>query len=190
MTKQLDVWQSQFGVDWTDRTEVKPDSRVGAFRDILSHLPVKSILEVGCNTGYNLIALSRIGNYKLVGIDPQIYATKQAMECGLECSVADCFNLPYLNASFDLVFTVGVLMHVTPVDMPRAVKELCRVSNRYVLVIEYFSPGEISLPWHGHTDLLWKRDYGKSFADSTCIEEGFLGRNRGFDNCTYWLFER
>ena len=100
----------------------------------------------------------------------------------------DCFQLPFGDGEFDLVFTCGVLMHVAQGDLPRAAQELSRVSSKYVLIIEYYSPEEVAIPYHGHSDLLFKRDY-QSFLPNL-VQKGFLSRAEGFDECTTFLFQK
>ena len=148
---------------------------------------------MGCNKGYNLTTLSYIGDYELWGIEPSEYAilNSQVPENVLILE-RDCFDIPFYNNFFDLIFTSGVLMHVAPEDLSKAVREMVRVSNRYILIIEYYSEKETSIPYHGFQDLLWKRDYKPIFENNglRCIEKGFLSKEDGFDSCTYWLFEK
>lgn len=201
MTKQLDIWTSQFGKDWTDRTNIDPRTRADAFKRMIGGLDIRTILEVGCSAGHNLAALSLIQppphGYELYGVDPLEYAIVKANQ---ECRpyrkawtnflVADCFHLPFVDSAFDLVFTCGVLMHTTPEDLPKAIREMSRVSNRYILLIEYYAEDEVSIPYRGHDDLLFKRDYRKAGERMglKCIEKGFWGKEDGFDDCSVWLF--
>lgn len=187
-TKQLRIWRSEFGQKWTDRNIVSPALRVKAFEKIIKGLELESVLEVGCGSGHNLVTLSWLGNYRLVGIDPQEYAVRQAKAHNVEAVLGDCFHIPFKDKVFDLVFTCGVLMHVSLEDLAQAAQELWRVCRKYVLVIEYFSRQEESIHYHGFDDLLFKRDYSKLLPN--CIEQGFLGKEDGFDNCNWWLFSK
>jgi ubiquinone/menaquinone biosynthesis C-methylase UbiE len=54
---------------------------------------------------------------------------------------ADAYALPYTDASFDLVYCWELLHHVH--DPVPVIKELARVSSRYVLV---FEPNSLNLP--------------------------------------------
>jgi hypothetical protein len=48
-TEQLKIWKSQFGVEYTDRNIVNPETRVHAFEKMIGDLEINRILEVGCN---------------------------------------------------------------------------------------------------------------------------------------------
>ena len=188
-TAQLKAWQGDFGKEYTDRSVVDIDLRAKTF-SFLTNFRISSILEVGCGKGYNLAALSELFPYgKLYGIDPLDYALEQAslQYPFITFLPGDCFNIPSRGKSFDLVFTSGVLMHVAPQDLPRAIDEIKRVSRQYVLIIEYFSPTEVVINYRGNTNLLWKRDYSRVMPN--LIDQGFWGKDKGFDDCNFWLFE-
>ena len=186
-TPQLEVWTGGFGTEYTDRAVVDTQARKETFRALLEGLPVRTVLEVGCAKGDNLGALGELG-YVASGVEPMAYASIQAQIQGYRVYQADCFDLPFPPHEFDLVFTAGVLMHVVPDDITLALKELWRVTREYLLVIEYYSLNEMSIEYRGHEGLLWKRDY--SNLDGKLLKTGLLGRGSGFDNCTYWLFQR
>ncbi len=207
MNQIVELWSGQYGKAWTDRNDVDPDSRVEAFRRLVGNLRIHTILEVGCNRGFNLIALSKIGNYELTGVDLQQYAVDKAnmdmTEIPMQsCTLvtASCFDLPFLDSSFDLVMTSGLLMLYKMEDMLEAVKELIRVSKHYILVIEY--PGvstdrliKDSNIWEIETllrykgiPLHWARDYADKFPGYSCIARGEVPE---FSSLSYyWLFSK
>lgn len=195
-TKQLKIWKSKFGKDYTDRNIIDPNIRIDAFKRMIGDLRIERILEVGCSSAHNLVALSKIGNYKLTGIEPLEYAVKKAREgsnsiCVLE---GDCFEIPFIDSYFDLVFTCGVLIHIVAKDLSKAIDEIYRVSKEYILAIEYYAPRDTTIHYRGHNDLLWKRDFKKYFLQQKsylkCVDEGFWGKEGGFDNCNWWLFKK
>jgi len=188
MSRQLKIWKSHFGEEWTDRNKVDPLARVRGFKKLVDNLDgIKSILEVGCGAGHNLVSLKKVNpSYILYGIEPLSYAIKNSEVSNLY--TGDCFSIPFLRATFDLVFTCGVLMHVSPEDIPRAVVEINRVTIKYILIIEYGSEVETTIDYHGHKDLLWKRDYSKLF--SNLEASGSLTEEEGFDRCDWWLFKK
>jgi pseudaminic acid biosynthesis-associated methylase len=38
-------------------------------------------------------------------------------------------------------------------------------SNRYILVAEYFNPSPVAIPYRGHNDRLFKRDFAGEMLD-------------------------
>ena len=54
--------------------------------------------------------------------------------------------------------------------------------------MEYFSEKEIAIPYHGHSNLLFKRDYKNLFPNLKGT--GLLTKEEGFDKVTWWLFEK
>jgi ubiquinone/menaquinone biosynthesis C-methylase UbiE len=66
----------------------------------------------------------------------------------------NAFELPFNDNCFDLIFTSGVLIHIALTDLPRALSEIHRVINRYILAIEYFAEEETSIYYRGHNNAL------------------------------------
>ena len=92
---------------------------------------------------------------------------------------------------FDLVFTSQVLIHIPPEDLELILVSICKMSRRYVLLIEYFNRTPVEISYRGRDSLLFNLDFGSRFADLfdvKCIDYGFLwGREydrAGFDDVT------
>lgn len=198
MNKQLEIWQGEFGKEYTDRNAVDWRLKFGAFHNMLSGLEIGSILEVGCNRGHNLIALSELFSTKtrLFGIEPNRHALDLARRCGSHVNVlaAEAQYVPFRETLFDLVFTAGVLIHIPLNDLPQVLREIHRASRKYILAIEYFAEEETTIHYRGHEDLLWKRDFRKHyqsmFFDLELKRKGFWGMEDGFDRANWWLFEK
>ncbi len=195
-TKQLEIWKSNFGADYTDRNNRKFPRRIAAWRHMMTGIDAPRILEVGCNVGWNLTYLSQIGDYELHGIEPQPYAVKAARERSDEFTVqvGDAFNLPFADDSFDLVFTSGVLIHIHPDDLPRAMAQIHRVSRRYVLYVEYDGPQEVGIAYRGQESALWKRNHRsawqQAFPDLMPVRSGLWTEANDYDDCSWCLFEK
>src|SRR5262245_50844110 len=130
-TDQLALWRSDFGRQYTDRNDVEKPERITTWGRILDGVPgLGSILEVGCNVGWNLEYLRRNGFHDVTGIEPQPYAVDRIRRRWPELAVAvgTAFQLPFDAGSFDLAFTSGVLIHIDTADLPRALDEMYRVS--------------------------------------------------------------
>ncbi len=95
--------------------------------------PGVSVLDCGCGPGSITLGIAnRIGNGRVVGVDfgesPLQRAIETARQRGLHNVVfqqADCYSLPFEDASFDCVFSNALMEHLT--DPVRAMRELLRV---------------------------------------------------------------
>lgn len=197
MNTQLEQWTSEFGRAYTDRNTLDWHVRVSAFRTMLEGLPLSRVLEVGCNRGHNLLALSNLleRDAEIVGIEPNSYAVQIARASSTHAAVlrGNIFSLPFRTGYFDLAFTVGVLIHVPLDSLPAAICELSRVSSRFLLAAEYFAGQETAVPYRGQTDLLWKRNFLQHFEgcvpSARLLRSGFWGPEDGFDRVHWWLLE-
>jgi pseudaminic acid biosynthesis-associated methylase len=198
VSEQLDIWRGPFGRAYTDRNQLAPEIVAAAFAEIADGLHLERVLEVGCNRGHNLVAWANLlgDGGEVVGIEPNEYALRLARSADPRIAVmrGDAYALPFRDGWFDLAFTAGVLIHVSPDRLPQALDEIHRVSSRFVLAIEYFAGEETAIEYRGHERLLWKRDFGACyrdrFEDLSLIRSGFLGADRGFDRSHWWLFEK
>ena len=196
MTSQLALWSSEFGASYTDRNDRELPARALAWRSMVGGLQIKRVLEVGCNVGWNLHYLAAVGDYERYGVDPQAYATHRARLTRPDCNIVqgDAFDIPFKAGYFDLAFTCGVLIHIGPNDLPRALDEIYRVSRRYILYIEYDGAEETDLQYRGRKDALWKRDHRaiwqNQHPDLTVLRSGVWGADHAFDDCGWCLFEK
>jgi pseudaminic acid biosynthesis-associated methylase len=160
--------------------------------------PIGSFLECGCNIGRNVsqLALARpAARPSVIEISQPAFhfVTRQH-------DLQHAFNGPILDASlppasFDLVFTMGVLIHIQPDQLLQTMARMHAWSSRYILMGEYFNRTPVMLEYHGQQDRLFKRDFGRLFADNFDVEVkdcGFLWDRlyaaAGFDDITWWLF--
>jgi len=194
-TAQLALWRSEFGASYTDRNDVENPQRLATWRGLVEGLGIERAVEVGCNVGWNLRYLRGCG-IEAWGVEPQRYAIERARRADPALTIVPgtAFALPFADGHFDLAFTSGVLIHIGPDDLPRAIDELYRVTKRWLVVIEYDHPSEVAISYRGHADALWKRDHGAAVAarcpDLALRRRGLLGASDGYDDCTYHLFEK
>lgn len=204
-TFQLEKWTSDFGDEYAERNafaEWRMTPGIEAFRRMLSGQEVDSVLEVGCSVGLNLIFIHTLfaGRVQLYGVEPNPKAYQTLLrQPQIKLAGAwncDAFSLPMADASVDLAFTAGVLIHIAPADLGRATDEIVRVAKRYVLCAEYFSHTPVEVPYRHHLGLLFKRDFGAFYVDRyahlRCINYGFLWQREyaSWDNVNWWLFEK
>lgn len=58
--KGVKLWDNYWGEGTSSDKLI--EERLPMFRRLIAGLPVKSILEVGCSNGYNLVAIAKLGN--------------------------------------------------------------------------------------------------------------------------------
>ena len=193
MHEQLEVWKGEFGKEYTDRNKVDWKDRLLIFRGILDGLAVDSVLEIGCNKGHNLVALSHLlgDACNIVGIEPNKYAAVLARRDGLTVFDDSVYDLQFEDGEFDLVFTTGVLIHIPSDRLTNAMTEIYRVSNEYILAMEYFSQVDTSVMYRGNTGLLWNRNfpeiYMTVFPDLIMIRKGICNIP---DEVHWWLWRK
>jgi len=194
----LEHWQGDFGREYTDRNVEDYKTRIPAFAEILAGVKVERVLEVGCNRGHNLAALAELlgPESEVVGLEPNRYALRIARAASTAVSAlhGSAFDLPFRDGTFDLVFTAGVLIHVALADLPTALREISRVSRRYILCMEYFAEEETEILYRGETGLLWKRNFLRHYQEMwpslQLLKTGYLGPEQGWDRITWWLLEK
>ncbi|HUJ59417.1 MAG TPA: pseudaminic acid biosynthesis-associated methylase [Kofleriaceae bacterium] len=195
-TPQLALWRSDFGRAYTDRNDRDKPERVESWRRVLGEIAPARVLEVGCNIGWNLVYLSRLGVPELYGIEPQADAVARARSRNPAFGVLQgtAFDLPFRDGYFDLAFTSGVLIHIAPDTIDAALDELHRVSRRWIVAIEYDHPSEQEIAYRGHAGALWKRDHGalwmRRFPSLRLVRRLELHAEHGYDDCTAHVFEK
>ena len=195
-TEQLNLWRSDFGRQYTDRNDVEKPERIATWKRLLGGIVPARVVEVGCNVGWNLEYLRRLGASELYAVEPQAYAVARARSRAPEFGVLQgtAFDLPFKDNFADLAFTSGVLIHIAPEDIARAMAEIYRVSKRYIVAIEYDAPTEQAITYRGTSDSLWKRDHGgiwqARYPELKQLARFEVGAADGYDDCTAHLFEK
>lgn len=107
--------------------------------DVMAYLlwrcfPLQRTLDVGCATGFVVEALAECG-VDAWGSDVSRWAVEHAAPgaAGRLRQGSLTEKLPFAKQSFDLVTALETLEHLPPLDIPRAVAELRRVSSGWVV---------------------------------------------------------
>ena len=87
--------------------------------------PAPRLLDAGCGTGYNLVALGRLARATGVDLSPEAIAFCRAR--GVAALRGSVLQLPFADASFDVVTSFDVLYHAWVSDDRAAVAEAARV---------------------------------------------------------------
>ncbi len=201
MNEQQNFWATEYAQEYI-RKNSQFDRNLGieGWRKMLARAePISTILECGCNIGRNIGFLE--------AVLPE--AKKSVIEIGKPAfdfvrshySLAEAFNgsieASALAGPFDLVFTMGVLIHIHPDDLMANMTKMFDYSGKYILIGEYFNRTPVMLEYQGQKDKLFKRDFGKLFIKNypvKLVDYGFLWGHiydsAGFDDITFWLFQK
>jgi tRNA (mo5U34)-methyltransferase len=166
--QQLSPWRKgpfQFFDTHID-TEWRSDWKWQRIASHLAPLEGRTILDVGCGSGYHMWRMLAAGAYRVVGIDPsrlflaQFQAFKQYAQLGQQQSGIDAplnidllplkmEDVPRPLKAFDTTFSMGVLYHrKSPIDHLAELKDTLKPGGQLVLetlVIEG-ELGEVLMP--------------------------------------------
>jgi len=191
-----DLWGGTFGDEYIARNTRAGDVRAPFWRSISAEFPASRVLEVGCNVGGNLRwlaeALPRGG---AVGIDVSHPALVELAARAPALAIRSVARaLPFRDAAFDLVFTMGVLIHQPEQTLRDVMSEIVRCARRWVLCGEYHASATTEVPYRGQEGALFKRDYGalyqRLFPQLRLCRRWFFGRDVGWDDVSIWMFEK
>jgi pseudaminic acid biosynthesis-associated methylase len=191
------LWAGRFGDAYVERNAEAGAGRHRFWRSLLERYPVASAIEVGCNVGANLQWVAQhLDAAAVYGVDVNETALVRLRQRlpGINAISSPARDLPFRDRWFDLAFTCGVLIHQPESTLPLVMSEIVRVSRRYVLAVEYRADETTEVPYRRQRGALFKRDYTRLYAELfpslTLLDQGFLGRDEGWDDTTWCLFER
>jgi pseudaminic acid biosynthesis-associated methylase len=180
LTEQASKWSGAFGREYTDRNprslEEMEDlyirnyglTRTELNRRFLQDLDRSMrILEVGTNIGNQLLCLQKMGFGVLYGIELQSYAVEiSKSNCkNINIIQGDASDIPFKDGYFDMVFTSGVLIHISPKNSKDVLREIHRCTRKYIFGFEYYSNEMKEISYRGNSDLLWKGDFSRRYLD-------------------------
>jgi ubiquinone/menaquinone biosynthesis C-methylase UbiE len=119
--------------DWKTYTSVLDDL-------LLIDNKIGSAIDVGCGIGNFLFELVCKKKFKtIVGVDflketMRIAHEKKQFFGTVDFIQGNLLSLPFKERSFDLTVCVNVLHHVHKEDVPKALDELSRITNKYLMV--------------------------------------------------------
>ncbi len=201
-TEQEAFWAGQFGNDYIARNQSEHllAGNLAFFAKVLARTEgVASILEMGANIGMNLRALSPLmpsAQLHAIEINHQAAEVLRCLSFVNSIYEGSILNYP-VEQEFDLVFTKGVLIHLAPEILPDVYDKMVEASSRYVLIAEYYNPSPAEIPYRGHSNKMFKRDFAGELMDRhpkmKLIDYGFLYRrdvNWPQDDITWFLMEK
>ena len=202
LNEQEEFWARQYSKDYISKnTEFDISGGESAWRQMLRRTTdVKNVLECGSNIGRNIEFLNTVLPNASKSI---IELSKDAFDVATsKFQLRKAFNGTILDAAFedetfDLVFSMVVLIHIDPENLLSNMKKMYELSEKYILIGEYFSRTPEMIEYQGQKNRLFKRDFGKLFIENFSVElvdYGFLWGHlfdaSGFDDITWWLFSK
>lgn len=188
------TWKGDFGIAYTERNAIDWRDVYPVFRKMVGGLDIDSVLEIGCNRGHNLRALRELLGCLVVGIEPNEQARSCANELGIHTIDGNARYLDFVDGKFDLVLTAGLLIHV-PRDcnlLRYAISEMIRVSRKYILLIEYFSPKDERKTYRDDVPL-WTRHWPQEVwkvEPGLRLTKSWWDLRWPFEGCSAWLFQK
>jgi pseudaminic acid biosynthesis-associated methylase len=201
-TDQEAFWAGQFGNEYIQRNQGDAllASNLAFFAKALHQAKgFESCIEFGANIGMNLKALKLLHP----GLDAHAIEINvdAAQELAKVIPANQVHNQSILDFSpsqqWDLTLVKGVLIHLNPEVLPQVYDKLLAACGRYLLVAEYYNPAPVAIPYRGHSDRLFKRDFAGEMMNRhpqlKLIDYGFAYRrdpNFPQDDITWFLMEK
>ena len=200
-TEQEGFWAGEFGTEYSERNVGAGwiAANLALFAKVLARtLNVRSVVELGANIGLNLRAIDQlVPDADLAAVEINAAAAAELRQWG-RAEVLEQSILDFTPArQWDLALIKGVLIHINPDELPGVYDKLVEAAGRYVCVVEYYNPTPIALPYRGHQNRLFKRDFAGEMLDRhgglRLIDYGFCYRrdpNFPQDDVTWFLMEK
>ncbi|WP_309091610.1 pseudaminic acid biosynthesis-associated methylase [Phenylobacterium sp.] len=201
-TDQEAFWAGEFGTDYIERNQGDRllASNLNFFAKALNGARgLSSCIEFGANIGMNLKALKLLyPELDMSAIEINADAARELKALLPEQQVYNTSILEFTpQRSYDLTLIKGVLIHLNPDVLPEVYDKLVEAAGRYLLVAEYYNPSPVAIPYRGHGDRLFKRDFAGEIMDRhpqmKLVDYGFAYRNDPSfpqDDITWFLMEK
>ncbi|CAI8888390.1 Pseudaminic acid biosynthesis-associated methylase [Pseudomonas sp. IT-196MI5] len=201
LTEQETFWQGEFGNQYVERNVGQPlvAANLALFAKALTRVGrIDSLVELGTNAGNNLQALRQLlPRCELFGVEINASACAAAQALGIaQIWHGSLFDFPR-ERTFDLTLSKCVLIHLEPPLLPAAYAQLYELSQRYILIAEYYNPAPVEVPYRGNSGKLFKRDFAGEmldrYDDLQLLDYGFgYHRDRQFpvDDITWFVLEK
>lgn len=102
--------------------------------------PGSKVLDVGCGKGYQIFELTQVlPGLEVRGLDISSYAIEHAHpEMKSHIEQGNASSLPYLDQTFDLVFSINTLHNLSNQELSQALREMERVGKHKYLCVESY----------------------------------------------------
>ena len=184
-TEQEVFWAGSFGREYIERNQ--GDALLASTLKFFSNAlrvahGFKSGIEFGANIGLNLRSLKLLyPDVDFNGLEINATAVEELAKIIPPTNIYSGSILEYEPVrSFDLALIKGVLIHINPEALGEVYDKLVASTNRYLLVAEYYNPTPTSIPYRGHQNRLFKRDFAGEIMDRhpcmSLLDYGFAYR--------------
>jgi pseudaminic acid biosynthesis-associated methylase len=201
-TEQEAFWAGDFGTGYIQRNQDDAllSSNIDFFAKALRQARgIQSCIEFGANIGMNLKALKLL--YPCINshaIEINAEAAKLLSAVIPSSQVYQGSILEFVPArQWDLTLIKGVLIHINPELLTQVYDKLFACCGRYLMLAEYYNPSPVTIPYRGHSDRLFKRDFAGEIMDRYpqlgLVDYGFAYRrdpNFPQDDITWFLMEK
>lgn len=201
-TEQEAFWAGEFGTEYIARNQGA--ALLAANLDFFSKAlrsaqRIGSCIEFGANIGMNLKALQLLHpGLDAHAIEINATAAEQLGEIIPPDQVHSMSILEFqATRTWDLALIKGVLIHINPDHLTQVYDRLVAATARYLLISEYYNPSPVAIPYRGHRDRLFKRDFAGEIMDRhpqmQLLDYGFAyHRDPRFpqDDVTWFLMEK
>ena len=201
-TEQEAFWAGKFGTEYIQRNQgdILLASNLNFFSEALrTARGLNSCIEFGANIGMNLKAIKLLHpSIDAHAIEINNDAAQELMKVIVPTNVHNTSILDFTpTRQWDLTLIKGVLIHINPDALPQVYEKLVASTGRYLMVAEYYNPTPVSIPYRGHNDRLYKRDFAGEIMDRhpeiQLVDYGFAYRrdpNFPQDDITWFLMEK
>ncbi len=199
-TEQEAFWAGAFGDEYLRRNQ--GESLVAANAALLARVlartaDVRTVIEFGSNIGLKLIALKRLlPEAELAAIEINAEAARRVAALGVDVHNGSIIEVTP-SRTYDFVLISGVLIHIAPDELTRVYDNLHAACGRYLCIVEYYNPTPVEVPYRGHRDRLFKRDFAGEIMDRhpdlRLVDYGFVYHRDpvfAMDDVTWFLLER
>jgi pseudaminic acid biosynthesis-associated methylase len=201
-TPQELFWAGAFGSEYISRNDGSQllASNLNFFTKALNQAgKITSCLELGANIGMNLKALDLLYpgvELRAAEINPDAANLLGGLIGEKNVYLGSIFDYP-TTKKVDLSLIKGVLIHINPEMLNAVYEKLYQSSKKFILVCEYYNPSPVAIPYRGHIDRLFKRDFAGEmldrYHDLRLVDYGFsYHRDSVFpqDDITWFLMEK
>lgn len=202
ISPQDEFWTGEFGNEYIKRNR-SPEmvhANMALFSKVMCKtFGIKTVLEFGASIGLNLLAIEKIipkVELSAIEINEQAVSILRAWKPGMKIYNTSILNFE-CDYQRDFVFTKGVLIHMPPQTLPAVYEKLYSSSNKYICVAEYYNPTPMEIPYRGHANMLFKRDFAGEmldmYPDLRLTDYGFVyhrDRSNPLDDISWFMMKK